>query len=71
MVAETGSSFGGSSKNLSNRFVGSFLWVDKLGLGAKVGISVIVRQSLYRGEYGLLDSTLKPNPVSIALNENF
>lgn len=62
-LTETGSSYGGGAKNLSNRFVASLLWTDKLGLGAKAGISVIVRQSLYRGEYSLLDSaSLKPNP---------
>ncbi|CAH1401599.1 unnamed protein product [Nezara viridula] len=62
-LTETGSSYGGGAKDLSNRFVASLLWADKLGLGAKAGISVIVRQSLYRGEYSLLNSTtLKPNP---------
>ncbi|XP_024219010.1 heparanase [Halyomorpha halys] len=62
-LTETGSSYGGGAKNLSNRFVGSLLWTDKLGLAAKAGISVVVRQSLYRGEYSLLDSlSLKPNP---------
>lgn len=62
-LSESGSSFGGGAQNLSDRFVGSLLWADKLGSGAKAGISVIVRQSLYRGVYALIDpSTLTPNP---------
>ncbi|KAK9503885.1 hypothetical protein O3M35_010351 [Rhynocoris fuscipes] len=62
-ITETGSAYGGGAESISDRFVGSFLWIDKLGVAAREGVSLVVRQSLYSGIYSLLNSqTLKPNP---------
>ncbi|KAL1132763.1 hypothetical protein AAG570_010715 [Ranatra chinensis] len=62
-LGETGSAYGGGVANLSDAFVSSLLWTDKLGLAAREGISLIIRQSLYRNHYALLDEhTLDPNP---------
>ncbi|KAG8248073.1 hypothetical protein J6590_048392 [Homalodisca vitripennis] len=48
---------------LSNRFASSFLLLDKLGLAAREGVALVVRQSLYAGHYALIDrTTLRPNP---------
>lgn len=51
---------------MSNRFLGTFLWLDKLGLGAKLGLDVIIRQTIYVDNYALLDPDYVPNPVSTA-----
>ena len=41
-------------------------WLDKLGVSAKLGVDVVVRQALYGGHYSLLhENTHAPNPVSI------
>lgn len=61
---ETGSSYGGGAPGLSDRFVSSLLWTDKLGVAAREGISVVMRQSIYAGTYALLGESLRPNPVS-------
>uniref|UniRef100_A0A4P6D6K9 Putative heparanase-like protein n=1 Tax=Rhodnius prolixus TaxID=13249 RepID=A0A4P6D6K9_RHOPR len=62
-ITETGSAYGGGVKELSDTFVASFLWIDKLGVAAREGISLVVRQSLYRASYALLNSySLLPNP---------
>lgn len=61
-LSETGSAHGGGAKNLSDRFISSFLWLDKLGVSAVRGLDVVVRQSLYGGNYALIDRhTLQPN----------
>ena len=38
-------------------------WLEKLGLSAREGVSVVIRQVLYGHNYGLLDPDLNPNPV--------
>lgn len=41
------------------------MWLDKLGMSAAYNISVVVRQSLIGGSYGLIDENqLTPTPVS-------
>lgn len=62
-LGETGSASGGGAPNLSDRFVASFLWLDKLGLAARMGMSVVIRHGLMNGHYALIDSELMPSPV--------
>ena len=38
-------------------------WLDKLGLAARLGHEVVVRQTFVKGSYSLLDDNLEPNPV--------
>lgn len=38
-------------------------WFDKLGLAARLGHEVVIRQSFVKGSYALLDEELNPNPV--------
>ena len=40
-------------------------WMDSLGVSAKEEIGVFIRQTFYGGYYGLIDSNLMPNPVSL------
>ena len=40
-------------------------WMDSLGVAAKEGIGVFIRQTFYGGYYGLIDSNLMPNPVGL------
>lgn len=62
-LSETGSCVAGGKKGLTDTFASSFLWIDKLGLAAKMGVSVVLRQSLEFGNYSLVDwETLAPNP---------
>eukprot|EP00794_Sanderia_malayensis_P009600 gene9600-10587_t len=61
-VGETGSTYGGGAHNLSDRFAAGFLWLDKLGLAARLNISVIIRQTLMGGQYALVDKDLNPTP---------
>ena len=39
-------------------------WLDKLGLAAKYGYKVLLRQALFYGNYSLIGEDLEPNPVS-------
>ncbi|KAK7485809.1 hypothetical protein BaRGS_00022990, partial [Batillaria attramentaria] len=61
-VSETSSSYGGGTPGVSDRFVAGFLWLDKLGLCAAMGIETVLRQDFYGGRYGLIDMDLNPNP---------
>lgn len=47
---------------MSDRFVAGFLWLDKLGYSASVGLNVVTRQSLFGGDYAMVSSNLLPNP---------
>ncbi len=38
--------------------------MDKLGVSAKYGLGVVMRQSFYAGNYSLTDMDMMPNPVS-------
>jgi len=68
LLGETASAYGGGAPGLSDRFVATFLWLDKLGIAAREGIDIVFKQTLVGGNYGLIDhDTLKPLPVSIAL----
>ena len=49
-------------ENYTDRFVGSFLWADKLGQAALHGIKVLVRETIFSGYYGLIGYDFVPNP---------
>ncbi|XP_055955939.1 heparanase [Patella vulgata] len=61
-LGETSSSYGGGAHEISDRYVASFLWLDKLGLSSVLGIQGVLRQTFYGGNYGLINSNLDPNP---------
>lgn len=48
---------------LSNTFAAGFMWLDKLGLSARMGIEVVMRQVLFgAGNYHLVDENFEPLP---------
>lgn len=47
---------------MSNRFVAGFLFLDKLGYSANVGLQVVIRQSFFGGKYAMVGPNLNPNP---------
>jgi len=62
-TGETGSAQCGGQPYRSDRWVSGFWWADQLGQGARMGQSVMVRQALVGGDYGLIDRlALKPRP---------
>ncbi|XP_072112435.1 heparanase [Mobula birostris] len=62
-LGETSSAYGGGAPDLSDRFVAGFMWLDKLGLSAKLGIDVVIRQVLFGAAYyQLVDWHLDPLP---------
>ncbi|XP_063435248.1 heparanase-like [Mytilus trossulus] len=62
-LGETSSAWGGGAAGLSDRYVAGFMWLDKLGISASLGVDVVVRQTFYGGNYGLIDTkTSNPNP---------
>jgi hypothetical protein len=62
-LGETGGAQCGGEPGLSDAFVGGFWWLDQLGLLARRGQPVAIRQSLTGASYGLLDEdTLEPRP---------
>ncbi|KAM3968905.1 LOW QUALITY PROTEIN: heparanase-like protein [Aphomia sociella] len=61
-LSETSSSYGGGAPGLSNSYAASPLWVDKLGLSAQYNITTVIRQSLFGGNYSLIDKDFEPLP---------
>ncbi|ENN70553.1 heparanase [Dendroctonus ponderosae] len=61
-LGETSSCYNQGAPGMSDRVLASFLWLDKLGLGAQLGLDVIVRQTIWGYNYPLLDSDYNPNP---------
>ncbi|XP_044244062.1 heparanase isoform X2 [Ursus arctos] len=62
-LGETSSAYGGGAPLLSNTFVAGFMWLDKLGLSARMGIEVVMRQVLFgAGNYHLVDENFEPLP---------
>jgi hypothetical protein len=62
-LSETGGAQCGGEPGVSDRFASSLWWMDELGLLARRGESVVVRQTLVGSNYGLLDeNTLEPRP---------
>ncbi|KAG7263716.1 hypothetical protein CRUP_017687 [Coryphaenoides rupestris] len=64
-LGESSSAYGGGAEGLSDAFVAGFMWLDKLGLAAKMGLDVVVRQVLIgSGTYHLVDDNLDPLPTT-------
>uniref|UniRef100_A0A3Q3WCS8 Heparanase n=1 Tax=Mola mola TaxID=94237 RepID=A0A3Q3WCS8_MOLML len=62
-LGETSSAYGGGAVGLSDTFAAGFMWLDKLGLAARVGLDVVMRQVLIgAGSYHLVDNNLDPLP---------
>ncbi|XP_053311781.1 heparanase [Spea bombifrons] len=62
-LGETSSAYGGGARGLSNTYIDGFMWLDKLGISAKLGINVVMRQALFgAGSYNLVDSDFEPLP---------
>jgi heparanase len=62
-LGETGNAQCGGAPGISDAFEGGFWWLDQLGLVARRGQPVVIRQTLSGGAYGLIDdATLVPNP---------
>ncbi|KAG8504328.1 Heparanase [Galemys pyrenaicus] len=62
-LGETSSAYGGGAPLLSNTFAAGFMWLDKLGLSARMGIEVVMRQVFFgAGNYHLVDKNFKPLP---------
>ncbi|XP_072518930.1 heparanase [Salminus brasiliensis] len=62
-LGETSSAYGGGAIGLSDTFVAGFMWLDKLGLAAKLGLNVVIRQVLIgSGTYHLVNTNLDPLP---------
>ncbi|XP_043266874.1 heparanase-like isoform X2 [Venturia canescens] len=61
-LSETSTAYGGGAPELSDRFVAGFLWLDKLGYSATTGVAVVVRQSLFGGNYAMVGPDITPNP---------
>ncbi|KAK5851491.1 hypothetical protein PBY51_023038 [Eleginops maclovinus] len=62
-LGETSSAYGGGAAGLSDTFVAGFMWLDKLGLGARLGLDLLMRQVFIgSGSYHLIDQNLDPLP---------
>ncbi|KAE9542850.1 hypothetical protein AGLY_002761 [Aphis glycines] len=51
------------ARNISDRFVAGFLFLDKLGYSASEGLQVVIRQSFFNGYYAMVGPDLNPNAV--------
>jgi heparanase 1 len=62
-LGETGHAQCGGQPDASDRFEGTFWWLDQLGALARRGHQIMVRQTLSGSNYGLIDDvTLDPRP---------
>jgi heparanase len=61
-LGETSSAYNSGTPNISDRFVAGFLWMEKLGISAAMGIKLVMRQTFCGGNYALIDLDLNPNP---------
>lgn len=62
-LGETGHALYGGERGVSDRYIAGLWWLDQLGLMARSGVRVVMRQSLLGGDYALLDTeTLAPRP---------
>lgn len=62
-LGETGNAQCGGAPGISDRFAGTFWWLDQLARLARRGQQVVVRQTLVGSNYGLLaEGSLEPRP---------
>lgn len=62
-LGETSTAAGGGQIGYSDRFIASFFHLNELGTLGRLGVSVLVRQTLQGSNYGLLDAvTGAPDP---------
>ncbi|KAF0907160.1 hypothetical protein E2562_015681 [Oryza meyeriana var. granulata] len=62
-VGESGGAYNSGGKDVSDRYVDSFWYLDQLGMSAAHGTRVYCRQALVGGNYCLLNTTtFVPNP---------
>ncbi|XP_031561246.1 heparanase-like [Actinia tenebrosa] len=61
-IGETSSAWGGGAEGLSDRYIAGFMWLDKLGLSARLNQDVVIRQTFFGGNYALIGTDLLPNP---------
>ncbi len=62
-LGESGHAQCGGQPRASDRFEGTFWWLDQLGAIARRGHAVTVRQTLSGSNYGIIDdATLEPRP---------
>uniref|UniRef100_A0A0B7A307 Heparanase n=1 Tax=Arion vulgaris TaxID=1028688 RepID=A0A0B7A307_9EUPU len=61
-ITETSTCFAGGAPGLSDSYIGSFLWLDKLGLSAQYGVARVFRQTFLGTPDGLLADNMNPNP---------
>lgn len=61
-LGETSSSYDGGKRGVSDSYAVTPMWVDKLGLSARLGVQGIMRQDYFGGNYGLLSPEHLPTP---------
>ena len=62
-LGETSSAYGGGVPGVSDSYIAGFMWLDKLGIAARLQHNVVIRQTLYGGSYSLINTkTLDPFP---------
>ncbi|XP_006817513.1 heparanase-like [Saccoglossus kowalevskii] len=61
-LGETGTSCSKGASDLSKTYVAGFMWMDKLGIAAKYGLPVVIRQTFIGGGQGLIDEDIIPRP---------
>lgn len=54
-MGETSSGYSGGTKGVSDTFVSGFLYLEKLGFSAANNVDVVIRQTIFNGNYALLD----------------
>ena len=59
---ETSSTVSPAGNGIEETFVAGFMLLDKLGLNAKLGMELFVRQTFYGFWFALVDDSLQPRP---------